>query len=140
MMHSFFLFLTSLVSILLLDFLWLGILMRDFYLRNLSFIGRIENGTWHPNLMSAFLVYVCIALGIVFFVLPRVNQNTWIVSSLLWGGFFGLVTYGLYEWTNHSLLKGWPMNVVVADILWGIILCAFVTLVVLFVDLTWLRK
>jgi uncharacterized membrane protein len=31
-----------------------------------------------------------------------------------------------YELTNLALLKNWPLNIVVVDILWGVVLCTAV--------------
>ena len=31
-----------------------------------------------------------------------------------------------YELTNLALLKSWPLNIVVVDIIWGVVLCTAV--------------
>jgi uncharacterized membrane protein len=31
-----------------------------------------------------------------------------------------------YELTNLALLKDWPLNIVVVDIIWGVVLCTAV--------------
>ncbi len=38
------------------------------------------------------------------------------------------LTYATYDLTNMELIKGWPMKVVVVDILWGMVLCAVVAM------------
>ncbi|NCA97599.1 MAG: DUF2177 family protein, partial [Bacteroidia bacterium] len=32
---------------------------------------------------------------------------------------FGLVTYSTYDLTNFATLKKWPLNVTIADVIWG---------------------
>ena len=31
-----------------------------------------------------------------------------------------------YEFTNFALLKNWPLNIVIVDIIWGVVLCTAV--------------
>jgi uncharacterized membrane protein len=46
--------------------------------------------------------------------------------AALWGALFGFFTYATYDLTNLALLKDWPLNMVVVDILWGVVLCTVV--------------
>ena len=111
----------------ILDFLWLGLAMSGFYKSQLGSLARMSGGQLQPIIPSAVLVYICIGVGVVEFVLPKVNSESPTASSLLWGALFGLVLYGTYEFTNHSLLQNWPLPVVFVDLAWGGILCAAVS-------------
>ena len=115
MTHRFNLFLVALVSFGVLDGLWLGLLMGGFYRSQLSLIARMSGHKLAPLWTPALLVYVLLAFGIVAFVLPRTPSG----SPTLRGALFGLVVYGVYDLTNLSTLKGWPIVLTAIDIAWG---------------------
>jgi len=104
-----------------LDALWLGVIAKQLYHQSLGPLLRLKDGALDPVWLSAALVYVCIPLGIAAFVLPRAEGSVWLAIG--WGALFGFVLYGVYEFTNHALLKGWPMHVVAIDLVWGMVLC-----------------
>ena len=88
---------------------------------------------WGP----AILLYCLYVAGLVFFALiPALNQGTWF-SALLYGGFFGLVCYGIYDLTNLATLKGWPMKMVVYDIAWGTFVSAVTCFIMFWVGNHW---
>lgn len=43
--------------------------------------------------------------------------------NLLLGALFGLVTYAAYDLTNLATLEGFPVRMVVVDMIWGMALC-----------------
>jgi uncharacterized membrane protein len=51
------------------------------------------------------------------------------MNAVLFGAFFGLVTYSTYDLTNLATLKDWPLIVTVVDLVWGMVLSASVSLV-----------
>ena len=134
MTHRFNLFLVALVSFGLLDGLWLGVLMGGFYRSQLSLLARMSGDKLAPLWMPALLVYVLLAFGIVAFVIPRTPNG----SPILRGALFGLVVYGVYDLTNLSTLKGWPIVLTAIDIAWGAAASAAATWIVTNAD-RWLR-
>ena len=113
------LFLVTLPVFALLDFLWLGIIAKNFYLKNIGFIIRLKDGQMDPNWIATFLVYIVLVLGVAVFVLPKFAGSPIDFKVFLYGALFGLVVYGVYDLTNLALVKNWPVNVVVVDIVWG---------------------
>jgi uncharacterized membrane protein len=113
-------FLFSLVAFVALDALWLGVLMKDFYRRHLGHLARMSEGGLDPIWPVAALVYPALAGGLTVLVLSRARTP---VEALALGAFFGLVTYAVYDLTNHSTLRGWPAILTVVDITWGAVLC-----------------
>ena len=85
---------------------------------------------------SAVLVYLALALGIVFLSLPRMNINantslqTRISNSILYGGIFGLTSYATFDFTMHFMFDAWDLSVSIMDSLWGGILCSIVTFII----------
>jgi len=128
MLHTFKIYLLCLPFTLLLDYIWLARLMQGFYVRELGPYARVRGTTIIPVYWAAAIVYLLLPLGIVLFALPRVDPANWMVSSLLWGGLFGLVVYGVYDMTNMSTLENWPVKMVWVDICWGCFLCGVTTL------------
>ena len=59
-------------------------------------------------------------------------------SSLLWGGLFGLVVYGVYDMTNMATLDNWPVRMVWGDVCWGCLHCGVTTCFAALVS-QWLR-
>lgn len=122
------LFGVALVTVLALDALWLGVLMRRFYSRRFAAIGRMSGGSMAPIWPAAAAVYVLLAVGIVAFALPLAAGA--VAPAAAWGALLGGVIYGFYNLTNHATLAGWSPAITVVDIAWGIGLCAAVTTVV----------
>lgn len=128
MLHTFKVYLLCLPFTLLLDYIWLAKLMQGFYIKELGPYARVRGATIIPVYWAAAIVYLLLPLGIVLFALPRVDPADLAVSSLLWGGMFGLVVYGVYDMTNMSTLERWPVRMVWVDICWGCFLCGVTTL------------
>ncbi|MBE0603037.1 MAG: DUF2177 family protein [Deltaproteobacteria bacterium] len=124
---------------LLLDYLWLGRLAKPFYLSELGPYVRRRGDELVPVYWAAALVYILIPLGAVLFALPRVNPENATLSSIGWGGLFGLVLYGVYDFTNMATLERWPVRMVWVDICWGCFLCAATTAFAFRVD-QWLAR
>jgi uncharacterized membrane protein len=118
-------FFSSFVMCFLLDMVWLGFIAKNLYFTTIGSLLRRSGDTLAPNWPAAVLVYIFIAGGIVLFALPKANGNY--LAALLWGGLFGAVTYGVYDFTNFSTLSAWPFKITIIDFLWGTVLCALVT-------------
>ncbi len=105
----------------IIDLIWLGVIAKGFYQKNLSFILSPQ-----VNWSAAILFYFLYIAGILIFaVVPAVARDSW-QHAMLYGALFGFFTYMTYELTNLALLKDWPLNIVVVDIIWGVVLCTSV--------------
>jgi uncharacterized membrane protein len=134
MWHSIKVYLIVLPIFLLVDYLWLGVIMSGFYKGQLGDMARRAGSSLTPNIWAAVIVYLLIPLGIILFVLPRAATGGFPQSPLLWGFLFGIVLYGVYDMTNYSILKAWPLKLALVDILWGGVLNASMSLVAALVD------
>jgi len=119
---------------LVIDLTWLGMVMVNFYKSELGSLARRTGDSLNPVWWAAAIVYLVIPLGIVLFALPRVTTENPFGSSLLWGFLYGATLYAVYDFTNYSLLKGWPLRMTLVDIAWGGVLCAIVTYVASLID------
>ena len=115
------LYLLTVPVFFVIDLLWLGVVAKNFYRKNLGYI-LSPNVNW----TAAIIFYLIYIVGILIFaVLPGIAKDS-LRHAALWGALFGFFTYTTYELTNLALLKDWPMNIVFVDILWGVILCSLV--------------
>jgi uncharacterized membrane protein len=104
------------VAFMVLDGIWLGLLMKNFYRDQLAPIARLADGGMAPNWPAAFVVYALLGAGIALFVAPRASTAT---AAAVYGALFGIVVYGVYDFTNYSTLRQWPFVLTLADVAWG---------------------
>ena len=115
------------VAFMVLDGLWLGLLMKNFYREKLAPIVRLADGGIAPNWPAALVVYVLLGAGIALFVIPRAST---VASAAAFGALFGLVVYGVYDFTDYSTLRQWPFALTLADTAWGALASAAAAVVV----------
>jgi uncharacterized membrane protein len=128
------LFLIALPVFFLLDMLWLGVVARTFYQKQLGELMR-SPVLWTP----AILFYLIFLAGLVVFVIePAVERKEW-MRALSLGAFFGLITYATYDLTNLATLKNWPLPLVVVDLLWGTVLSASVSVGTYWLSIKFIR-
>lgn len=115
---------TTLVSFLVLDSVWLGLIAPAFYRKHIGFI-MAKN----PNFLAAALFYGVFITGLVLFVIqPALDASSW-RDALCRGALFGLVSYATFDLTNQAVLKNWPWTVTVTDLMWGSFITATVAVV-----------
>ena len=121
MAHTIALAAAGAVGFMALDGVWLGLLMKNFYRDQLAPIARLADGGIAPNWPAALAVYVLLGTGIAVFVVPRASTAS---SAAVYGALFGLVVYGVYDFTNYSTLRQWPLVLALADVAWGAVASA----------------
>lgn len=104
------------VAFMVLDGIWLGVVMKNFYRQQLAPIVRLADGGIAPNWPAAFVVYLLLGTGIAVFVIPRVST---VPMAAALGALLGLVVYGVYDFTNYSTLRQWPFVLTLVDVAWG---------------------
>jgi uncharacterized membrane protein len=65
---------------------------------------------------------------VTFVISPAVEKHSWL-HALLFGAFFGLVTYATYDLTNLATTKDWPLLVTIVDLIWGTVLAASISVI-----------
>ncbi len=109
----------ALAAFLSLDFIWLGFVAKGFYQDQIGFL-MARQIRWG----AALLFYALYIVGLVVFAIApaiRAHQGG---AALLYGALFGLIAYATYDLTNLATLEGWPVKVVVYDLLWGAFISA----------------
>ena len=104
-----------------IDMIWLGLVAKGFYRNNLGQLLRPD-----VNWTAALVFYLLYIGGILIFAtMPALEKNS-LYQAVVLGGLFGFFAYATYDLTNMATLKDWPLNVVIVDIIWGIVLTASV--------------
>jgi len=126
-------FLTAIVFFAI-DLLWLGVVAKGLYDRHLGSLLADQ-----VNWTAAFIFYFLFIVGIfVFAIVPGV-QRADAMHALLYGVLFGFFTYATYDLTNLATLKGWPVKIVLIDIVWGMALTGSVAISGYYIT-SWLTK
>jgi len=105
-----------------IDILWLGVIAKGFYRRNLKSILSSD-----VNWTAAVIFYLIYIAGILFFAVRPAVHNSSLGQAAVLGALFGFFTYATYDLTNMATIKDWPLVIVIVDILWGVCLCALVS-------------
>ena len=92
------LYLATLIVLVPLDFLFLGVLAKDF------FKAQVGPALGEINMLPAVIFYLLYPLGIVIFVSLAAGTN-W-QHALFYGALFGLFCYATFDLTALALLKG----------------------------------
>jgi uncharacterized membrane protein len=79
------------VTFMVLDGVWLGLLMKNFYREQLAPIVRVADRGIASDWPAAFVVCALAGAGIALFVIPRAAT---ISLASAYGALFGLVVYG----------------------------------------------
>lgn len=117
------LYVATFIAFLAVDMIWLGLVARTFYRKNLGFLLAPA-----PNWIAAVIFYLLFIVGIlVFVVMPGLNEDS-LRTVLLRAALFGLITYGTYDLTNLATVRDWPVLVTVVDMIWGTVLSVLVGL------------
>jgi uncharacterized membrane protein len=115
-------YITTLISLLALDSVWLGFISKSFYQKHLGYIFSEKFNLW-----PAGIFYLLYSFGIVFFVINPALEVKSIGVALARGALLGFIAYATYDLSNQATLVKWPVVVTVVDIIWGIFITAVVS-------------
>lgn len=110
------------VTCFAMDLVWLGVIAKGFYQRQLGQLMR-PDVQWLPAVLF-YLIYV--AALVVFVAAPAVERQS-VARAVGYGAFFGLAAYAAFDLTGLALLRNFPARVAVVDLAWGAFLSAAVS-------------
>lgn len=125
-MNKIILFFLVLIFIIAMDFIFLNLLMKGFYDKQLASFPRTL------RLWSGLIAWALIALGTVILVVPRAQA---LPSALIYGALFGIVLYGVYDFSNYAILKNYTLAMTLVDWAWGIFLCTLTSVFAFFIKM-----
>ena len=110
-------YLASLVIFLAIDLVWLRLIAKDIYFREIGALIRPD-----VDLRAAVAFYLVYAAGLTFFaVMPALDGRS-VLQALALGVGLGLIAYGTYDLTNLSVVKGFSVKIAMIDWAWGSVL------------------
>lgn len=116
--------LVSAILFVVIDFVYLNI-MKGYFEKQVQ---QIQGSPIKINMVSAMICYIFLIVGLNYFIIqPKKSVSD---AFLL-----GIVIYGVYETTNWALLKNWSPLTVIMDTLWGGVLFALTTWIVMLLRL-----
>jgi len=105
-------YLAALIVMGVLDALWLGVIAKDFYREQIG-AQMVEQIRWVPALLFYF-AYPAALVALALFPAGQPFSHQVARAALV-----GLVAYGVYDLTNLSTLRQWPVRLALVDTAWG---------------------
>ncbi len=115
-------YLIALVTFVVVDGLWLGVISKTLYKKELGYLLSSS-----PNWIAAIIFYILFLGGLIYFVINPGIEKESIKIILISGALFGLMTYATYDLTNLATIKDWPLKITIIDLIWGTSLSTIVS-------------
>jgi len=112
--------LISAILFILIDSVYLN-LMKDYFQKQ---VVKVQGSPLKMNFLGAALCYIFLIVGLNYFIIKPKKS---IQDAFL----LGIVIYGVFETTNYALFKNWSIVSVIIDTLWGGILFASTTYIIM---------
>ena len=114
----------TLMTLLILDALWLGIIAKDSYAKEMGSLLREEFPTypWVVFYLMYSFVIVCIVVK------PNLEHQNAAARIACTGALLGLASYGAYNLTNYTVIRDWPLAISIVDWMWGVFVTAMSSL------------
>ncbi len=112
----------ALVVFLAIDMVWLLVISKDLYAKELGYLMAPT-----VNILSALIFYLIFIVGLVVFVIQPALTSKSIKDLVVKAVLFGLVTYATYDLTNLATIKNWPLLITVIDLIWGMTVSTLVS-------------
>lgn len=105
-----------LIIVLILDYIWISKYMGKLFGK---LVKKMTKKKMKVNLKAAVLAYICMVLGLRYLGLPNIKDNNIANDSLFYGTLLGLLSFGVFDFTNKAVFSDYSWDVVYVDIAWG---------------------
>ncbi len=86
-------------------------------------VKNIQKSPMELRWYSVIIVYIFSIASLFYFI---ILSN----KSVAEGAFLGMITYGIFDFSNHAIFKNYGLTLAVMDVLWGTVLFAITTFIV----------
>jgi uncharacterized membrane protein len=120
-----------LVSMLALDYLWLGLIQKKYLNETIERINPTDNlkkNLTHP-LWTFVVVYLLMSFALTYFVLNDKDKS--VMRMYLETILLALTIYATFDFSMMNLSGGWTLYDAIKDISWGLTLFTLSTFVVI---------
>jgi uncharacterized membrane protein len=119
-------FLVGYGVILVGDAIFLGRVVHQYIIDSFGDLITSQNGSIDMKLGVGLVAWFVITMMVFVFVVKS-GLVTSYQTALGYGALMGFLMYAMYDLTNLTFLKNYPVSFVAIDIMWGTFLCAMMT-------------
>jgi uncharacterized membrane protein len=88
-------------------------------------VSRIEkrsvaSGSKPYKALAAIASYALMAIGWLIFVADKARYTRSVLGGMAYGALYGLVVYGVFNFTNYVLFSQYTSDVLLRDLAWGV--------------------
>ena len=114
MLKYFGVYLAFLITLIVIDLVWLLGVARNLYQQEMGNLMATE-----PKLIAGLAFYLSYALGVcIFVIVPALSKQSWLYA-VQYGALFGFFCYMTYDLTNLAVIRDFPTRLALIDIAWG---------------------
>lgn len=113
------------ITLLVLDYIWLGIVTKDFIIREFWNLVVVKDWSIEVNLSAGLLAWAAISALVVTFVTLQFQGYGQV--ALYWA-LIGFLSYAMYDLTNLTFIQNYSLKFTLVDIAWGTFVCSMVAL------------
>jgi uncharacterized membrane protein len=110
-------YIAVLVVMGVLDGAWLSFSVSRLYKPGIGHLMADQPVAW-----AAVLFYLLYAAGVTYLITLPALATGGPGSAAVRGAVLGVIAYGTYDLTSLAIMRGWPVNVTLIDMVWGGIL------------------
>jgi uncharacterized membrane protein len=110
-------YIAVLVVMGVLDGAWLSFSVSRLYKPGIGHLMAEQPVAW-----AAVLFYLLYAAGVTYLITLPALATGGPGSAAVRGAVLGVIAYGTYDLTSLAIMRGWPVNVTIIDMVWGGIL------------------
>ena len=126
------------IVILIWDAIFLGRVVHQYIIDTFGDLITSQNGSIDMKLWVGLAAWFVIT-AMVFVFVVKSGLVTSYQTALGYWALMGFLMYAMYDLTNLTFLKNYPVNFVVIDIMWGTFLCAMMALAMFSFE-KWINK
>ena len=104
------------IIILVLDSIMIGYVLNKQWSDTVT---NVQKSQMKIKPLYAVITYIFVILGIYLFVYPKLTEENWVVDGLKWGFLWGVIVYGIFDFTNLSIFENYSLKTAIMDTLWG---------------------
>lgn len=112
-------YIAALVIVGVIDILWLTFVGAKLFRDTLGDVLAQD-----VRMAPAIAFYLLYPLGVVFFAIAPALRDASVMTALINGAMFGLMTYATYDLTNYATVRNWTLNLTIIDLSYGAALTA----------------
>lgn len=112
-------YIAALVIFGVIDILWLTFVGAKLFRDTLGDVLAQD-----VRMAPAIAFYLLYPLGVVFFAIAPALRDASVMTALINGAMFGLMTYATYDLTNYATVRNWTLNLTIIDLSYGAALTA----------------